>query len=157
MMLKPVLREGESVLVDTGAVDRRPGHASKDGMTGLRVWLTNQRLLLQAGFNRQRSYPLYLLRKVGEKQIGIYRPVLLDFGEGQELLLDPMDKALFLNALQGARATAPTLPEGITSIRVNRTATRIVKILLAALALVFLLGMIVSVVMLVSVGSLIQQ
>lgn len=112
--LKPELREGETVLEEYGAtVYRVRGHWSSAG-SNVRLWLTNQRLILKAGFGPQRTLPLYAVVDVREEKIAWYTMVRLEFANGHLERLTVQNQAQFLNALRTAQAKAPEIPEAVS-------------------------------------------
>ena len=111
--IKPELREGESVLGEYGAtVYQVRGSLSSKG-SNIRLFLTNQRLILKAGIGPQRTLPLYALGSVREEKIGFYTMARLEFSNGHLEWMTVQDQPQFLQALQSAQAQAPQIPETV--------------------------------------------
>ena len=67
--LKPELREGEIVLGEYGATVYLVRGRWSSGGSNIRLWLTNQRLILKAGLGKQRALPLYTIATIREEKI----------------------------------------------------------------------------------------
>ena len=109
--MKPELREGETVFGEYGAtVYQVRGKISSAG-SNIRLFLTNQRLILKAGIGPQRTLPIYAISNIREEKIGFYTMVCLEFSNGHLEWFTVQNQAQFLQALQSARAQAPEIPE----------------------------------------------
>lgn len=121
--LKPVLVEGETVLGEYGAtVYRVRGRWSSAG-SNVRLWLTNQRLILKAGLGPQRTLPLYAITNLREQKILWYTMVRIEFDNGHLEWLTVQDQAQFLDALRTAQANAPKVPDTASYGSVSPVAT----------------------------------
>jgi hypothetical protein len=117
--LKPELREGEAVLGEHGAtVYQVRGNVSSRG-SNIRLWLTNQRLILKAGFGPQRTLPLYALVNVREEQVMFHTMARLEFTGGHLEWFTVQNQPQFLTALKAARANAPVIPQGVELAQTN--------------------------------------
>jgi hypothetical protein len=109
--MKPELREGEAVFGEYGAtVYQVRGKISSEG-SNIRLFLTNQRLILKAGIGPQRTLPIYAISNMREEQIGFHTMACLEFSNGHLEWFTVQNQAQFLHALQSARAQAPEIPE----------------------------------------------
>ena len=69
--LKPELREGETVFGEYGAtVYQVRGKISSAG-SNIRLFLTNQRLILKAGIGPQRTLPIYAITRDGKRAVSL--------------------------------------------------------------------------------------
>jgi hypothetical protein len=111
--MKPALREGEAVLGEYGAtVYQVKGKLSSSG-SNVRLFLTNQRLILKAGLGPQRTLPLYAIRDVREEKVGLYTMARLEFSNGHLEWFTVQDQPQFLQALRSAQAQAPEILEAL--------------------------------------------
>ena len=111
--LKPQLREGEAVLGEYGATVYYVGPGLFRS-SNVRLWLTNQRLILKAGLGPQRTLPLYAIADVREEKVAPTSPytmVRLEFANGHLEWWTVQNQAQFLEALRSAQAQAPEIPE----------------------------------------------
>lgn len=117
--LKPELREGEVVRGEYGAtVYQVRGDLSSRG-SNIRLWLTNQRLILKAGFGPQRTLPLYALVNVREEKVMFHTMARLEFTGGHLEWFTVQNQSEFLAALKAAQADAPVIPQGVELARTN--------------------------------------
>jgi hypothetical protein len=141
--LKPELREGEAVLGEHGAtVYRVRGNVSSRG-SNIRLWLTNQRLILKAGFGPQRTLPLYALVNVREEQVMFHTMVRLEFTGGHLEWFTVQNQPEFLAALKAARANAPVIPQGVELAQTNPALVGLFGggvLLFFVIAVVFVMG-----------------
>lgn len=113
-VLKPELRDGEVVQGEFGtSVYQVRGSWSSRG-SNVRLWLTNQRIILKAALGPQRTLPLYAITGVREEKIGWIPMVRIEFAGGHREWFSVQDRPEFLLKLQGARAQAPHIPDGIS-------------------------------------------
>jgi hypothetical protein len=109
--LKPELHENETVLGEYGAtVYQVKGGLSSKG-SNIRLFLTDQRLILKAGIGPQRSLSLHAIRDIRQEKIGFYNMARLEFPEGHLEWFTVQNQAQFLQVLQSVRAQAPEIPE----------------------------------------------
>jgi len=121
--LKPELREGEAVLGEYGAtVYQVRGHLSSRG-SNIRLWLTNQRLILKAALGPQRTLPLYALANIREEKIAWYTMIRLEFANGHLEWLTVQNQAQFLEALKSAQAQSPEIPETVSPATISPAIT----------------------------------
>jgi hypothetical protein len=117
--LKPDLRESEMVHGEYGAtVYAVRGTVSSSG-SNVRLWLTNQRIILRAALSPQRTLPLYAITSVREEKIGWHNMVRLEFAGDHLEWLTVQNQPQFLQALQAAQAQAPDIPEGISPAKIG--------------------------------------
>jgi hypothetical protein len=111
--MKPELREGETVFGEYGAtVYQVKGKISSAG-SNIRLFLTNQRLILKAGIGPQRTLPIYAISNIREEKIGFYTVACLEFSNGHLEWFTVQNQAQFLQALQSTRAQAPEIPDAV--------------------------------------------
>jgi hypothetical protein len=133
--LQPDLREGETVLTEKGATVYLVRGNYHSGGVNRRLWLTDQRLLLKAGLGPQRVWPLYTITDVGEQKLGWYTMVRIAFSSGYVAWLTVQDQAEFVQALEQARANAPTTPDPPPSPKaLGPTLNRVLLIAVLAIA-----------------------
>lgn len=141
--LKPELREGETVLGEYGAtVYQVRGNVSSRG-SNIRLWLTNQRLILKAGLGPQRTLPLYALIGVREEKVMFHTMARLEFTGGHLEWFTVQNQPEFLAALEAARANAPVIPQGVELAQTNPAIVGLFGggiLLFIALALLVVLG-----------------
>lgn len=117
--LKPELREGEVVRGEYGAtVYQVRGDVSSRG-SNIRLWLTNQRLILKAGFGPQRTLPLYALASVREEKVMFHTMARLEFTGGHLEWFTVQNQPEFLAALKDAHTRAPVIPQGVERAQTN--------------------------------------
>ena len=108
--LQPDLRQGETVLGEYGAtIYRVHGHISSAG-SNVRLWLTDQRILLKAGFGNQRALPLATITGTQEEKIAFYNMLRLDFEGGHQEWMTVQNQSQFRAAVEDARVKAPHIP-----------------------------------------------
>jgi hypothetical protein len=109
--LKPELSEGEVVLAEYGAtVYMVQGNLSSPG-SNIRLFLTNQRLILKAGFGAQRTLSLSAIADIGEEKHNFHNMLRLEFRSGHLEWMTVQDQAQFIEALRSAHSHAPEIPE----------------------------------------------
>lgn len=109
--LKPELSEGEVVLAEYGAtVYMVQGNLSSPG-SNIRLFLTNQRLILKAGFGTQRTLSLSAIADIGEEKHNFHNMLRLEFRSGHLEWMTVQDQAQFIEALRSAHSQAPEIPE----------------------------------------------
>ena len=142
--LKPELRENEAVLGEYGAtVYRVRGGVSSAG-SNIRLWLTDQRLILKAALGPQRTLPLYAIANIREEKIVWYTMVRLEFASGHLEWLTVQNQEEFLNRLRAAQAQAPQIPEETPPVSPSLAATTPIKgglIFIAVMSVCFLVCM----------------
>ncbi len=125
--LKPELREAEAVLGEYGAtVYMVRGNVSSKG-SNIRLWLTNQRLILKAALGPQRTLPLHTIVDIREEKIMWYNMVRIEFAGGHLEWFTVQNQPQFLQALKAAQAQAPVIPESVplaTSGPVNTSSSK---------------------------------
>ena len=119
--IKPELREGEAVLGEYGAtVYQVKGKLSSAG-SNIRLFLTNQRLILKAGIGPQRTLPIYAISNIREEKIGLHTMVCLEFSNGHREWFTVQNQAQFLQALQAIQTQAPVIPQVVPQAPAART------------------------------------
>jgi hypothetical protein len=117
--LKPELRESEVVHGEYGTTVYRVRGNLSSGGSNIRLWLTNQRLILKAALGPQRTLPLYAITNVREEKIGWHNMIRLEFAGGHLEWLTVQNQAQFLPALQAAQAQASEIPEGVSPAKAS--------------------------------------
>ena len=149
-MLNPVpeLRENETVIGEYPAtVHQVQGNAVRG--SNVRLWLTNQRLILKAALGSQRTLPLYALANFREEKVSIYTLIRFEFSTGMIVWLSVRDQAQFLETLKAAQAQAPIIPEqpmpGSTSrvILAGIGVTAVISALVVICSCLFVAGLVV--------------
>ena len=108
--LQPDLRQGETVLGEYGAtIYSVRGHISSAG-SNVRLWLTDQRILLKAGIGGQRALSLASITGTEEEKIGFYTMLRLDFEGGHQEWMTVQNQSQFQSAVEAARVKAPQIP-----------------------------------------------
>ena len=116
--LTPELREGETVIREAGTTV----YMVRDGLStrgsNIRMWLTDQRLILKAGLGPQRTLPLSHITQVNEQRVAIHNMLRVDFDDNHSEWFTVQDQAGFIELLEQARSKAPELtyepaPKGI--------------------------------------------
>jgi hypothetical protein len=109
--LKPELSQGEVVLAEYGAtVYMVQGNLSSPG-SNIRLFLTNQRLILKAGFGPQRILSLSAIAGIREEKLHFHNMLRLEFRSGHLEWMTVQDQAQFIEALRSAQSLAPEIPE----------------------------------------------
>lgn len=108
--LKPDLRENETVLGEYPTTVYWSPKSVPRG-SNVRMWLTNQRLILKAALGRQRTLPLYTLVDTREEKHAWVNVARLEFANGHVEWWSVSHQAEFLNALRAAQPRAPQIPE----------------------------------------------
>ena len=109
--LKPELSQGEVVLAEYGAtVYMVQGNLSSPG-SNIRLFLTNQRLILKAGFGPQRTLSLSAIAGIREEKLHFHNMLRLEFRSGHLEWMTVQDQAQFIEALRSAQSQAPEIPE----------------------------------------------
>ncbi len=140
--LKPELRASEDVLGEYGATVYMVRDGISSAGSNVRLWLTNQRLILKAGLGSQRTLPLYVIASIREEKIAWHTMVRLEFANGKLEWLTVQNQGQFLDALRAAQAQAPQIPEdsapaAASSVGANRFGVGLIFVaILAAVALV---------------------
>ena len=80
--MKPELLGGESVLGEYGTTVYMVRGTISSAGSNVRLFLTNQRLILKAGLGPQRTLPIYAITNIREEKIGFYTMVRLEFSNG---------------------------------------------------------------------------
>lgn len=120
--VKPELRQDEVVVGEYGAtVYQVKGKMSSAG-SNIRLFLTNQRLILRAGIGPQRALPIYAISSIHEEQIGLHTMACLEFSDGHREWFTVQDQAQFLQALRSIQAQAPVIPEVAPPVPAARSA-----------------------------------
>jgi hypothetical protein len=140
--IKPDLSGGETVLGEYGAtVYQVRGTLSSSG-SNIRLFLTNQRLILKAGLGPQRTLPIYAICDIREEKIGFYTMVRLEFSNGHLEWMTVQNQPQFIESLKAAQAQAPEIPDVVPQANTAPAATKrlgtltIVIIAIAACVLV---------------------
>jgi hypothetical protein len=108
--LKPELIAEEVVLREYGCTVYMVRNGLSSRGSNVRLWLTNMRLILKAGFGPQRTLPLHAIVDVREEKIGFYNMARIEFAGGHLEWFTVQDQTQFLAALQAARSGAPVVP-----------------------------------------------
>lgn len=108
--LKPELRENETVIGEYPATVYLSPKSVPRG-SNVRLWLTNQRLILKAGLGGQRALPLYALVDAREEKASWVDVARLEFANGHVEWWSVSHQAEFLSALRAAQLLAPQIPE----------------------------------------------
>lgn len=111
---KPELRENETVCGEYPATTHHVRGTGSPRNLNVYMWLTNQRLILKASLDPQRTLPLYALTDIREEMAGWLNLVRLEFASGHLEWLTVQNQAQFLQALRAAQAQAPEIPEGVS-------------------------------------------
>ena len=109
--MKPKLREGEAVLGEYGATVYQVRGGISSGGSNIRLFLTDQRLILKAGIGPQRTLPIYAIRDIREEKIGLWNMARLEFSDGHLEWFTVQNQSQFLQALESVRAQAPVIPD----------------------------------------------
>lgn len=109
--LKPELRASEAVLGEYGATVYMVRDGLSSAGSNVRLWLTNQRLILKAALGPQRTLPLYAITDIREEKVAWHTMVRLEFADGKLEWLTVQNQAQFLDALRAAQTQAPQIPE----------------------------------------------
>ena len=117
--LKPELREHEVVQGEYGATVYQVRGAWSSRGSNVRLWLTNQRLILRAALGPQRTLPLYAITGIREEKIGGYNLIRLEFRGAHLEWLTVENQPHFRQNLQATQAQAPEIPEGISPTTVS--------------------------------------
>lgn len=139
MNLTPQLREGEQVVRETGATVYMVRNGMRSGGSNVRLWLTDQRILLKAGLGPQRALPLSGITKVSEEVVNLFTLLRVDFDDNHSEWFTVQDQATFIPILESTRVNAPKLPyeaaESTTGV-----AKRMFGLPLAIMAGIFAVG-----------------
>ena len=109
--LKPELSEGELVLAEYGAtVYIVRGNINSAG-SNIRLFLTNQHLILKAVLGPQRTLSLSAIINIREEKIGFFTMVRLEFASGHLEWMTVQDQAQFIEKLRSAKSQAPEISE----------------------------------------------
>jgi hypothetical protein len=120
--IKPELREGEAVLGEYAATVYQVRGGISSAGSNIRLFLTNQRLILKAGIGPQRALPIHAISNIREEKIGFYTMACLEFSDGHLEWFTVQDQAQFLQILQSARVQAPEIPNDIPQGSLNPAA-----------------------------------
>lgn len=146
--LVPELRENETVIGEYPATVHQVRGNAVTG-SNVRLWLTNQRLIIKAALGSQRTLPLYALANFREEKVSIYTLIRFEFSTGMIVWLSVRDQVQFLETLKAAQAQAPIIPEqpmpGSTSaiIGVDMLFTAAISGLVAICSCLFVAGFVV--------------
>ncbi len=110
MNLTPQLREGESIVREAGATVYMVRNGIRSGGSNVRMWLTNQRIILKAGLGPQRALPLSGIVKISEEEINLFKLLRVDFDDNHSEWFTVQDQAAFIAQLEETRVHAPKLP-----------------------------------------------
>lgn len=110
MNLTPQLHEGESIVREAGATVYMVRNGIRSGGSNVRMWLTNQRILLKAGLGPQRALPLSGIVKVSEEVVNLFTLLRMDFDDNHSEWFTVQDQAAFIAQLEETRVHAPKLP-----------------------------------------------
>jgi hypothetical protein len=118
MNLTPVLREGETVIREAGTTVYMVRNGIVAHGSNIRMWLTDQRLILKAGIGPQRALPLSHITQVAEQKMASYNMMRVDFDDNHSEWFTVQNQAQFIELLEQARVKAPELayepaPKGI--------------------------------------------
>ncbi len=142
--LKPELREAEAVLGEYGAtVYMVRGNVSSKG-SNIRLWLTNQRLILKAALGPQRTLPLHTIVDIREEKIMWYNMVRIEFAGGHLEWFTVQNQPQFVQALKAAQTQAPVISESVpaaTAGSANRPSSNKNGMVIIAIIGVCLIGM----------------
>ena len=139
MTLTPQLLDGESVVRETGATVYMVRNGIRSGGSNVRMWLTNQRILLKAGLGPQRALPLSGIIKVSEEVINAFTLLRVDFDDNHSEWFTVQDQSAFIALMEETRVNAPKLPYEVAESTAG-TATRLFGLPLAIMAGIFAIG-----------------
>ena len=116
--LTPELRSGETVIREAGTTVYMVRDGMSTGGSNIRMWLTDQRLILKAALGPQRTLPLSHITQVTEQKVAIHNMLRVDFDDNHSEWFTVQDQTHFIELLQQARSSAPALayepaPKGI--------------------------------------------
>ena len=116
--LTPELRPGETIQRETGATVYRVRNGWSSRGSNIRLFLTDQRLILKAGIGPQRALPLSHITGLVEETVGFFNMLRVDFDDNHSEWFTVQDQAGFRALLEQTRRTAPELayepaPQGI--------------------------------------------
>ena len=151
--LKPTLRDAEAVIGAYGATLYQV-KGSLVRSSNVRLWLTNQRLILKAALGPQRSLPLYAIASVREEKVSWYNVVRLEFTNGQLETLTVQNQAQFLQALAAAQRQAPEIPDEGPQATVSPAIQTLFGGGLAMIAAVSVVVLICGLMLVIAVGAL---
>jgi len=109
--LKPELSQGEVVLAEYGATVYMVQENLSSPGSNIRLFLTNQRLILKAGFGPQRTLSLSAIAGIREEKLHFHNMLRLEFRSGHLEWMTVQDQAQFIEALRSAQSQAPEIPE----------------------------------------------
>lgn len=107
--LTPELRPGETIQRETGATVYKVRNGWSSRGSNIRLWLTDQRLILKAGFGGQRALPLSHITGLAEEKVGFFTMLRVDFDDNHSEWFTVQDQAGFRALLEQTRHTAPEL------------------------------------------------
>lgn len=110
MNLTPQLRDGETIIREAGATVYMVQNGIRSGGSNVRMWLTNQRILLKAGFGPQRALPLSGITGIGEEVVNLFKLLRVDFDDNHSEWFTIQDQTAFITQLEETRMNAPKLP-----------------------------------------------
>jgi hypothetical protein len=139
--LTPQLRESERVIREAGATVYMVRNGMHSGGSNIRMFLTDQRLILKAGLGPQRALPLSGITKVSEEKLGFYTMMRVDFDNGRVEWFTVQDQSTFMRDLEEVRLDAPKLPYEAAESTAG-TAKRLFGLPLIFMAIVFGVGLI---------------
>lgn len=139
MNLTPQLREGEQVVRETGATVYMVRNGIRSGGSNVRLWLTDQRILLKAGLGPQRALPLSGIVKISEEEVNLFKLLRVDFDDNHSEWFTVQDQTTFIAQLEETRVRAPKLPYEAAESTVG-VAKRMFGLPLAIMAGIFAVG-----------------
>jgi hypothetical protein len=107
--LTPDLRANETILREAGTTVYRVRDGISSGGSNIRMWLTDQRLILKAGIGPQRALPLSHITMVREQKLMIHTMLRVDFDDNHSEWFTVQEQAQFMELLEKARTTSPVL------------------------------------------------
>lgn len=107
--LTPELRANEIVIREAGTTVYRVRDGISTRGSNIRMWLTDQRLILKAGIGPQRALPLSHITQVAEQKTMIYNMLRVDFDDNHSEWFTVQEQTQFIELLEKARLSAPVL------------------------------------------------
>ena len=151
--LTPTLRDAEAVIAEYGAtVYQVAGNMVRS--SNIRLWLTDQRLILKAGLGPQRSLPLYMITGFHEEKISWYTMIRIEFTDGHSELMTVQNQAQFLEQLAAAQKGAPEIPEGIVGEAISPEVKNVFRTVLIVIGIIAAVVLICSVLFVLVFGAL---
>jgi hypothetical protein len=145
--IKPDLSAGEVVLAEYGATVYMVRENYSSPGSNIRLFLTNQRLILKAGFGPQRTLSLSAIAAISEEKHNFHNILRLEFRSGHLEWMTVQDQAQFIEALRAAQSRAPEIPEVYPQTApYSRAVWVAIAIILIVLAVCLVMGLCIVVI-----------